>query len=125
MGFHRWEDFPRKENPRKGNSGHTVSTENVLVKRGRIKAGTEFDGTLHRHTQDQFMVMLEGKMGMRIGDEEGWIEPGGFSVIPGNVFHGVLGVGSEDAVYLEILAPGRMEYLPGYVGLDKNEYRAP
>ena len=125
MGFHRWEDFPRKENPRKSNSGETVSTENVLVKRGRIKQGAQFDGTLHCHPHDQFMVMLEGKMEMRIGEEEGWIEPGGFSVIPGNVFHGVLGVGTEDAVYLEILAPGRMDYLPGYVGSDKNEYRSP
>ncbi|MFC1491766.1 cupin domain-containing protein [Nitrospinota bacterium] len=125
MGFHRWDDFPRKENPRKGNSGEVVSTENVLVKRGRIQAGTQFSGSLHRHPHDQFMVMLEGKMGMRIGDEDGWVEPGGFAAVPGNVFHGVTGVGPEGAVYLEILAPGRLEYLPGYVGPDKNEYRSP
>ena len=25
--FHRWEDFPKKINPKKGNSGEIVSTE--------------------------------------------------------------------------------------------------
>ena len=121
--FHRWEDFPKKVNPKKGNSGEIVSTEKVLVKRGRVEPGVNFDGSLHRHQEDQFMVMTSVKLKMKIEKEEVWIENGGFSVIPGNVWHGLLEVGEEGAEYYEIMGPGRMDYLMGFVGIVANEYK--
>tara|TARA_A100001037_G_scaffold220756_1_gene198565 strand:+ start:4645 stop:5034 length:390 start_codon:yes stop_codon:yes gene_type:complete len=122
--FHKWEDFPKKINPKKGNSGEIVSTEKVLVKRGRVEPGVNFDGSLHRHQEDQFMVMISGKLKMKIDTEEDWIENGGFSVIPGNVWHGLLEVGKEGAEYYEIMGPGRMDYLMGFVGIVGNEYKS-
>ena len=125
MGFHKWDDFPRRPNLRKGTWRRVVATDNLTVQRGEMEPGTEFDGRTHRHPEDQFIVVLAGKMRLRIGDEEDWVEPGGIAVIPGNVFHGGVGVGPEGAEYLEVLSGGRMDYLPGYAGPPKNEFRVP
>lgn len=125
MGFHKWDDFPRRPNIRKGTWRRVIATENVTVQRGEMEPGVTFDGSVHRHLEDQMIIVLEGKMRIRIGDEEDWIEPGDVAVIPGNVFHGGVGVGSDGAEYIEIISGGRMDYLPGYVGPPKNEFKGP
>ncbi len=124
MGFHRWEDFPRTQNLRKGTWRHAVTLDHLTVQRGEIEPDTKFDaGSVHRHPEDQIIVMLKGKLHLQIGDEQNWIETGELAAIPGGVFHSAVGVGPEGAQYIEILSNGRMDYLPGYVGIPKNEFQ--
>ncbi len=125
MGFHKWDDFPRRTNIRKGTWRRVVATENLTAQRGEMEPGTEFDGGVHRHPEDQIIVVMKGKMRLHIDGEEGWLEPGDVGVIPGGEFHGGVDVGPEGAEYLEIIAGGRMDYLPGYVGPPKNEFKGP
>lgn len=123
MGFHRWEDVPETQNLRKGTMRRAVALEGLTMQRGEIAPGTAFDErTIHRHPEDQFIVLLEGRLRMRIGDAEGWLEPGGFAAIPGGAFHSATGVGPEGAKYVEILSGGRIDYLPGYLGAPRNEF---
>lgn len=125
MGFHKWEDIPRRAHMRKGTWRRAISTEGLAVQRCEVEPGTHYDGRLHRHPEEQLVVVLEGRLRLRVGDEEGWLGPGEFGAVPGDVFHGGVGVGPEGAVYLEIFAPGRLDYLPGYVGPERNEFRGP
>ena len=100
-----------------------AALDGLTMQRGDIAPGTIFDErTIHRHPEDQFIVVLEGKLKMHINGVEEWLEPGGFASIPGGVFHSATGVGTEDAKYIEILSSGRIDYLPGYLGESKNEF---
>lgn len=103
-----------------------VTMDDLTVQRGTIAPDTKFDdSSLHRHPEDQIIAMLKGKMRVRIGEEEAWVGEGEFAAIPGGVFHSATGVGPEGATYLEILSSGRMDYLAGFVGLPKNEFKFP
>ena len=124
MGFHKWEDFPQTQNLRKGTMRRAVTMDQLTVQRGEIAPDTEFDeNSIHRHPEDQIIIMFEGKMRLRIGDDEAWIGSGDFAAIPGEVFHSATGVGPEGATYVEVLSSGRMDYLAGYVGIPKNEFK--
>ena len=124
MGFHRWEDFPRTQNLRKGTWRCAVTMDKLTVQRGEIEPDTKFDSsTFHRHPEDQIIVMLKGKLHLQIGEDKRWVEPGEFAAIPGDVFHSAIGVGPKGAEYVEILSSGRMDYLPGFVGTPKNEFK--
>ena len=124
LGFHKWDDFPRTQNLRKGTMRRAVTMDHLTVQRGEMAPDTEFDDTsIHRHPEDQIIVVLEGKMRLRIGEDEGWICPGGFAAIPAGVFHSATDAGPEGSTYIEILSSGRMDYLAGYVGLPKNEFK--
>ncbi len=123
MGFHKWPDFSQWESARKGTWRRVASTEGMTVTRCEVKPDARYDGSLHRHSEEQAIVMLEGRLRLRVGEEERWMEPGDLAFIPANAYHGGLGVGPDGAVYLEIFAPGRMDYLPGFVGPRKTEFR--
>ncbi len=123
MGFHHWEDIPQTQNLRKGTMRRAVALDGLTMQRGEIAPDTLFDeSTIHRHPEDQFIVVLEGKLKMSIDGVEEWLEPGGFASIPSGVFHSATAVGPEGAKYIEVLSSGRIDYLPGYVGEPKNEF---
>lgn len=123
LGFHRWLDVPETLNLRKGTTRRAVALDGLTMQRGETAPDAAFDErTIHRHPEDQFIVVLEGRLRMRIDEEEEWLEPGGFAAIPGGAFHSATGVGPEGAKYIEVLSAGRIDYLPGYVGEPKNEF---
>ncbi|MCY4385334.1 MAG: cupin domain-containing protein [Nitrospinae bacterium] len=123
MGFHRWEDVPQTQNLRKGTMRRAAVLDGLTMQRGEIAPDTLFDeSTIHRHPEDQFIIVLEGKLKMHIDGVEEWLESGGFASIPGGVFHSATGVGPEGAKYIEVLSSGRIDYLPGYLGEPKNEF---
>lgn len=123
LGFHRWRDIPETPHLRKGTMRRAAALEGLTMQRGEMAPDAAFDErTMHRHPEDQFIVVLEGRLRMRVGEEEEWLEPGGFAAILGGAFHSATGVGPEGAAYIEVLASGRIDYLPGYVGESKNEF---
>ena len=101
-----------------------VTMDQLTVQRGEMATDTEFDdSSIHRHPEDQIIIVLEGKMRLRIGEDENWVGSGEFAAIPAEIFHSATEVGPEGATYIEILSSGRMDYLAGYVGLPKNEFK--
>jgi quercetin dioxygenase-like cupin family protein len=59
----------------------------------------------HFHpNEEQFMLVLEGKMKMVVGDEERIIEPGDLVHIPRNTRHGVCAIGGP-AVFFAAKSP--------------------
>jgi quercetin dioxygenase-like cupin family protein len=67
------------------------------------------EGTLHRHPEEQWGVMLEGSA-VRVQDgEEIAVRKGDFWRTPGNVMH-TIRAGAEGARILDIFSPPRPEY---------------
>ena len=70
-------------------------------------------GTLvkpHRHSrEDEFTVVLEGSVGVRLGDEEFQAQQGAYLCKPRGIGHALWNAGSEPARILEILLPGGLE----------------
>jgi len=126
MGFVKWEDIPRTEGTvgkRKGKMRRVFCTDCMTLVRSEVEADSEMLERLHRHPEEQVMFMLEGKLRMRIGDEVSWVEAGEMAHFPPNVYHGGVEIGPEGAVYLQIFSPGKVDYLPGFFGVTKTEFK--
>ena len=126
MGFIKWDDIPRTEGTvgkRKRKMRRVFCTEGLTIVRSEVEAGSELIERSHRHPEEQVMFMLEGKLRLRIGDEVGWVEPGKMAYFPPNVYHGGVEIGPEGAVYLQIFSPGKVDYLPGYFGVTRTEFK--
>ncbi len=80
------------------------------VKAHVIRNGAAFDHTAanaveHAHVLDfHFVYMLKGWIKMRIGNEEITVSEGSAFLLPGGMFHTVLGY-SDDRELLEIMMP--------------------
>jgi quercetin dioxygenase-like cupin family protein len=70
-------------------------------------------GTLvkpHRHErEDEYSLVLAGRLGARLGDEESVLEPGSWLIKPRGVPHAIWNAGDEPARMLEIIVPGGFE----------------
>jgi mannose-6-phosphate isomerase-like protein (cupin superfamily) len=64
----------------------------------------------HVHTkEDEFSVIMSGRLGVRLGDEELEVVPGDHLVKPRGIPHAIWNPGSEPAKLIEILSPGGFE----------------
>ena len=66
-------------------------------------------GSIHKHPQEQWGVLLEGECIRIQGDEEFAAKAGDFWHTPGNVLHGIR-TGEKGAIVLDIFSPPRDEY---------------
>ena len=64
------------------------------------------------------MLVEQGRLWARVGDEESEVGPGSLLVIPSNWTHAFRQLGDEDVVFYECFAPIRLEYLVGFRGPD-------
>lgn len=62
----------------------------------------------HQH-EDEYSFVLEGRVGVRIGDEEGIAEPGDLVAKPRGVPHAFWNAGEGRARLLELISPGGFE----------------
>jgi mannose-6-phosphate isomerase-like protein (cupin superfamily) len=64
----------------------------------------------HLHTrEDEFSVILSGRLGVRLGDDEQEVEAGTYLVKPRGTPHAIWNPGPEPARLAEILVPGGFE----------------
>ena len=64
---------------------------------------------LHSHPHDQITYLQEGKLLVKLGEEEKIIEAGGVYVIPSNVPHGIK-VLSEKVILIDVFTPTREDF---------------
>lgn len=63
---------------------------------------------VHEH-EDEYTFVLEGQVGVRIGDEEGVAGPGELVVKPRGIPHAFWNAGDEPARVLELISPAGFE----------------
>ncbi len=81
------------------------SVPGELMKSGIVTYQAGEGPTPHFHpNEEQFMLMLEGRMNMVLGDEAQIIEAGDLIHIPRGTRHGVIAVGGE-AVFFAVKSP--------------------
>jgi quercetin dioxygenase-like cupin family protein len=86
-----------------------VSGEQGTMVYWSIKAGAH--AAAHKHPHEQFVVMVNGTMDFRIGNEKRTMTPGDVAVIPGGVEHE--GYFPEDSEVIDFFAPVREDFLTG------------
>jgi len=87
-----------------------VYGENTLLTEFTLAQGADLPR--HDHAQEQTGYLVSGHIILTIGDEDHDVTPGGSWSIPGGVGHKAKVL--EDSVAIEVFAPVRSDYLPGY-----------
>jgi mannose-6-phosphate isomerase-like protein (cupin superfamily) len=62
-----------------------------------------YQAPLHRHADDEAWYVLEGALGVRIGEEEVLVPAGGAAIVPGGVPHTFWNPNPEPARYLLVM----------------------
>lgn len=97
------------ERPYEGIARRVMTTAKATVQEYRFEPGAAFP--LHRHPQEQTTLVLEGDVSFTAGGETHELSAGAWSVVPGDVEHGIT-AGPAGARFLAILVPPRTEPLP-------------
>jgi quercetin dioxygenase-like cupin family protein len=58
------------------------------------------------HQQDEAIHVLSGRFRVRIGDEDHWLERGGFAFLPAGLPHAFLNLTDQPAELIIVFAPG-------------------
>ena len=111
----KWADFPTVEYV-PGVFRQVISGEKTMLARIVYRAGVVVPE--HSHEAEQIMLVEQGRLWAKIGDEEAEVGPGALLVIPSNWIHAFRQLGDEDVVFYECFAPIRLEYLIGFRGPD-------
>jgi quercetin dioxygenase-like cupin family protein len=110
-----WDEFPIIEYI-PGVYRQTVSGEKSMMTRIVYRGGVVIPE--HTHEAEQIMLVEQGRLWAKVGDEEAEVSPGSLLVIPSNWIHSFRQLGDDDVVFYECFAPIRLEYLVGFKGPD-------
>lgn len=65
---------------------------------------------LHVHDdEDEVVIVLDGRLAYRVGDDSGEIGPGGLLWLPRNLPHAIAQVGSEPCRFITVVTPAGIE----------------
>ncbi len=110
-----WDDFPAVEYV-PNVFRQAVCGEKAMMTRITYKKDVVIPD--HKHEAEQIMLVAQGRLWAKVGDEDQEIGPGALLVIGSNVTHAFRKLSEEDVVFYECFAPIRLEYLIGYKGPD-------
>ena len=110
-----WDEFPIVEYV-PGVLRQAVSGEKTMLTRIVYRDGVVIPE--HSHEAEQIMLVVQGRLWAKVGDEEAEVGPGSLLVIPSNWVHAFRQLTAEDVVFYECFAPIRLEYLVGFKGPD-------
>ena len=109
--FYRWDDLPREElNPLIGRrliTGDQMMIAHVYLSQGALVPK-------HSHENEQLTYVLEGRMRLRLGEDESQVvELGAGEVlhIPANLPHSAEAL--EDTLDVDVFHPPRQDWLDG------------
>jgi quercetin dioxygenase-like cupin family protein len=110
-----WDEFPAYPYV-PGVLRQAVCGEKVMMTRITYQGDVTIPS--HKHEAEQIMLVVQGRLWAKVGDEEQEVGPGALLIVNSNVIHGFRKLSEEDVVFYECFAPLRMEYLIGYKGPD-------
>jgi quercetin dioxygenase-like cupin family protein len=96
------------EIPYAGIERRVLTTSKATVQMYRFAPDATFP--IHHHAQEQITLVIEGDIAFSAGGERHELGAGEWSVVPGDVAHGVT-AGPAGARFLAILVPPRTEPL--------------
>ncbi len=99
----RFDGLP-EETPFPGVHRRSFASERATVAEYAFEPGASFPR--HRHPQEQVTLVLEGDVEMRAGDRVEHLAAGAWSVMPGEVEHGIR-AGAGGARIVAIVMPPR------------------
>jgi quercetin dioxygenase-like cupin family protein len=103
-----WDGEPFEElNPAIGRQ--TLHTENMTIARVRFEQGAEV--APHEHENEQVVMVLEGSMRFKVGDEEAIVSAGQSVSIPSNLPHSTEAL--EASLVLDFFSPRREDWIRG------------
>jgi quercetin dioxygenase-like cupin family protein len=117
-----WSNLPAMPGPRPGTTRRAIAGHHLSAVRIVTEPGATFDGRLHRHDNEQLLVVLAGEIEVQIGEERITARPGDMVFFPPGTLHGGIGVGPQGAEFYEIFSPPRTDQLPGWLGPSAMEY---
>ena len=115
----RWDEFPVVEEIPKVKR-RAICGDQVMMARVEYEEGAVVGK--HRHPAEQILYVLEGRIRVKIGDEESDMGPGNIAVIPSGAYHATRAL--EAAVFVEAFHPIRQSYLIGYCGPSDAEFKS-
>lgn len=118
-----WDALPSAPGMRPGAVRKAIAAEKMSAVRVATAPDASFDGSLHRHDNEQILVMVAGELELKVDDDVFTARPGDMVFFPAGSWHGAIGVGPDGAEYYELFAPARIDQLPGWVGPAPLEYR--
>ncbi len=86
-----------------------LHTENMTLARVRFKEGAEV--APHAHENEQVVMVLEGSIRFRVGDEEAVVSAGQSVSIPSNAPHSTEAL--EPSLVLDFFSPRREDWIRG------------
>ena len=110
-----WDEFPTIEYV-PGVFRQTVSGEKTMMTRVVYRGGVVIPE--HFHAAEQLMLVEQGRLWAKVGDEEAEVGPGALLIIASDCVHAFRQLSDEDVVFYEAFAPIRLEYLIAYKGPD-------
>ena len=94
------------EIPYAGIDRRVLTTSKATVQMYRFAPGATFP--LHHHAQEQITLVIEGDIAFSAGGERHELSAGAWSVVPGDVPHGVT-AGPAGARFVAIIVPPRTD----------------
>lgn len=92
------------DSPYAGILRRVVTTTKATVTEYRFEPGATFP--IHDHPEEQITLVLDGEIAFTAGDQRRELRAGAWSVVPGDVAHGVT-AGPAGARFLAIVVPPR------------------
>ncbi|HXM54158.1 MAG TPA: cupin domain-containing protein [Candidatus Dormibacteraeota bacterium] len=120
-----WDRAPQAIAMRAGADRQVVSGQHSSVVRVVTEPSAPFDGEQHRHANEQWLVVIRGRLRVSCEDQEMDVHPGELVFFPANSWHAAIGVGPDGCEYLEVSAPPRFDLLPGAMVPSPMEFRRP
>jgi mannose-6-phosphate isomerase-like protein (cupin superfamily) len=118
-----WRTAPRAVRMRPGADRWTVSGQHSSLVRVLTEPTAVFDGEQHRHLNEQWLVVIRGRLRIICDDMALELAAGDVAFFPANSWHAAMGVGPDGCEYLELSAPPRLDLLPGSLIPSPMEFR--
>ena len=114
--FYRWDDVEAEDHglPESLCKIKAVTGDKLQLVWAIFQPGGTYE--THSHPHEQFSFMVQGRMRLRVGDEEKLVGPGDIWYAPPNVVHGGDILGDEPVIFVDVFHPVREDVLEEMAG---------
>lgn len=110
-----WTSIPVTPGMRPGATRQGIAGRFLSAVRVSTQPGASFEhSAIHRHDNEQYLVMIAGSLQLEVEGETYWVHAGDLAVFNSDQAHGAVAVGESGAEYYEIFGPPRYDQLVGY-----------